>query len=166
MSPPSAQPPDTRTHPARLAAVRATGLLASKGEPALDALARRVATALGVPSAFVSLLDADRDVYPGQSGFGAPLSATRQLEGRTFCDLTLSRGIAVAIDDTHRDPEHRAIPTVETLGVRAYIGVPLLVDGHVIGSLCAIDFDPRPWREDDLDLMLAMSEEALALLAR
>lgn len=161
-----ASPASPRGDAARLDALRATGRIdgAPVAEPALDALARRVADELHVPSAFVSLLDADRDLYPGQSGFGAPLSATRQLEGRTFCDLTLSRGVAVVIDDTYRDPQYRSIPTVETLGVRAYIGVPLLLDGQVVGSLCAIDFDPRPWSEDDLDHLMALADDAVAVL--
>lgn len=156
---------DPRSDPDRLDAARGTGRLAPMADAALDALAQRVATALHVPAAFVSLIDEARDVYPGQAGFGSPLDADRELSGRTFCHLTLAAGAAVVIDDTHLEAEHRAIPTVETLGVRAYLGIPLMVGPHMVGSLCAIDVRPHAWSETDIDLMLELAGEAMQLLA-
>jgi len=55
------------------------------------------------------------------------------------------------IDDARSDPlvcENLAIPD---LGVGAYLGVPLTdPEGHVLGSLCAIDTKPKTWSDDDL----------------
>lgn len=40
------------------------------------------------------------------------------------------------------------MPTVESLGVAAYLGVPLVLpSGEAIGAFCAIDFAPHAWSD-------------------
>ena len=79
--------------PGRLASLRATGLLDSEVEEVFDRLTRLAVTVLGVPAAFISLVDADRDFYKSACGFGEPLASARQLEGPTFCHYAIqSRG--------------------------------------------------------------------------
>lgn len=52
------------------------------------------------------------------------------------------------IPDTRADPVYARVPTVKSLGVAAYLGVPLvLLSGEVIGAFCAIDFAPHAWSE-------------------
>ena len=146
---------------ARLAAVRNTGLLDTPPEPVFDGLTREAASALGVPATFISLVDRTRDFYKSQHGFAEPLSAVRELEGRTFCHYTLMSESPLAIEDAARDPVYREVPTVATLGVRAYLGIPLVVDERVIGSFCAIDYEPRRWSADDIALMVALARQAM-----
>lgn len=158
-------PPDVaeidrlRRDTARLAAVRASGLLESPAEEAFDSLTRLAARLLKVPASFVSVVDRGRDFYKSQTGFPAPLSVERQAEGRTFCHFTLDSDEMLVIDDTHADPVWRAVPTVGTLGVRAYVGVPLKLDGQTVGSFCVIDTQPRQWHSEELETLrqLAMS---------
>jgi signal transduction histidine kinase len=142
-----------RASPSRLAAVQRSGLLDSAPEPAFDALTRMAAALLKVPASFVSVVDAERDFYKSQTGFPAALAAARELPGSTFCHHTLGRAAALVIDDTHADPTWRAVPTVDTLGVRAYVGVPLQLDGQTIGSLCVIDMQPRHWSREEIDVL-------------
>lgn len=148
--------------PKRLDAVARTGLLDTPPEPSLDDLTRRAAALLGVPATFISLVDRDRDFYKSHFGFGEPLNSVRQLEGRTFCHYAIASEGPLVIDDTHRDPVYRNVPTVTTLGVRSYLGVPLrLEDGEVIGSFCAIDFEPRSWSESDIETMRDLAQSTL-----
>ena len=43
------------------------------------------------------------------------------------------------------------VPTVESLGVAAYLGVPLvLLSGEVIGAFCVIDFVPHAWSDSEV----------------
>ena len=148
--------------PERLQAVARTGLLDTPPEARLDELTRHAAERLGVPVTFISLVDRDRDFYKSHFGFGEPLNSVRQLEGRTFCHYAIASGKPLVIDDTHRDPVYRNVPTVTTLGVRSYLGVPLrLEDGEVIGSFCAIDFEPRIWRESDVETMSELAQATL-----
>ena len=148
--------------PQRLAALVRTGLLDTPPEASLDQLTRLAAAQLGVPSTFISLVDRERDFYKSHFGFGEPLNSVRQLEGRTFCHYAISSDQPLVIDDTTRDPIYRSVPTVTTLGVRSYLGVPLVLDdGEIIGSFCAIDFEPRKWSRQDVDTMIAMAHETL-----
>ncbi|HYI13153.1 MAG TPA: GAF domain-containing protein [Thermoanaerobaculia bacterium] len=45
------------------------------------------------------------------------------------------------------------MPTVQSLGVRAYLGIPLKFGGMAIGSFCAIDFHARAWSPLQIEVM-------------
>ena len=150
------------TDPDRLDALRATGLLDTPAEQRFDALTQHAAAMLGVPITFISLVDRDRDFYKSAFGMPEPLSHVRQLEGRTFCHYALGSDGPLVIGDAARDPVYRHVPSVTTLGVRAYLGVPLsMPGGEVIGSFCAIDFEPRKWSVDDIALMTTLARATL-----
>jgi PAS domain S-box-containing protein len=151
-------PSDTETSDslrdaARLATLRATGLLDSAEEEAFDRLTRLAAKLTSAPVTFISLVDDGRDFYKSCFGFPEPLASTREMTGTTFCHFALvSRGPLV-IEDTLADPLYRDVPTVQSLGVRAYLGVPLKINGVAIGSFCAIDFQPRVWSALQVEVM-------------
>lgn len=152
--------------PARLAALERTGLLDTQPEEPFDRLTRLAAKLLRVPVTFISLLDRDRDFYKSAAGLPEPLASTRQLQGRTFCHHTLESQAPLVIDDTTVDPVYRAVPTVDTLGVRAYAGVPLISEeGHALGSFCAIDFAPRRWTPQDIEVLSELALSAMNEIA-
>ncbi len=145
--------------PERLAAVERSGLLDSEPEEAFDALTRLAALLLKAPASFVSIVDAERDFYKSQVGFPDALTGQRQLTGRTFCHHALAQAEPLVIDDTHANPVWQAVPTVTTLGIRAYVGVPMQLHGQTIGSLCVVDHEPRAWTDTEVAIVtqLAMS---------
>ncbi len=146
----------------RLDAVRRTGLLDSPPEPTFDRLTRLAAKLVDVPATFISLVDKDRDFYKSCFGFPEPLASTRQMEGGTFCHHALVAGEPLLIPDTTADPKFRDVPTVQSLGVRAYAGIPLMTgDGHAIGSFCAIDFKPRQWSTRDVEVLSELAQSAM-----
>jgi len=148
--------------PGRLDAVRATGLLDSPAEEAFDRLTRLAAKLTGAPVTFISLADEDRDFYKACFGFPEPLASQRELTGTTFCHYALVSSAPLVINDTHANPVFHAVPTVESLGVRAYLGVPLVTaTGHAIGSFCAIDFVPREWTPLDIEVMQELAASTL-----
>jgi histidinol phosphatase-like enzyme len=113
------------------------------------------------PSTFISGRRA-RDFYKSCVGFGEPLASARQLEGGTFCHYAIVSDGPLVIDDTTVDPVFRAVPTVTSLGVRAYAGIPLVTDdGDAIGSFCAIDFKPRAWSELDVEILTELAHAAM-----
>ena len=150
-----------RAESARLAVIARSGLLDTDPEESFDALTRLAVALLAVPASFVSVLDHERDFYKSQVGFPEPLASARQLEGRSFCRHTLATGAALVIPDTGADPVWQSVPTVATLGVRAYVGIPLHLDGQAIGSLCVIDQQPRAWTAHEIEVLrqLALSAE-------
>ena len=149
---------DTR----RVAAVQATHLLDTPAEEAFDRLTQLAAKLTGAPVTFLSLVDDDRDFYKSCFGFPEPLASERQMFGTTFCHYAIVSAGPLVIEDTLAHPIFRKVPTVESLGVRAYLGVPLVgSDGYALGSFCAIDFAPRKWSELDIEVMTELAASTL-----
>ena len=147
-------PDDVRLDPQRLEALHRLGLLDAPQQESFDQFTRLAVELLEVPAAFVSLVDADRDFYLSQCGFGEPLATTRQLTGQTFCHFAIESEGPLVIPDTRADPRYREVPTVESLGVAAYVGVPLrLPTREVLGSFCVIDLKPHPWSEREIRVL-------------
>ncbi len=146
----------------RLQAVRETGLLDTPAEPEFDRLTRLAAKLTGTPVTFISLVTDNRDFYKSCFGFPEPLASERQLTGTTFCHFALVSDGPLVIDDTLAHPIYRDVPTVHTLGVRAYLGIPLVTHGGAaIGSFCAIDFAPRKWTPLDIEAMQELAGSTL-----
>lgn len=145
----------------RLQTLEDSELLDSEVEEEFDRLTRLASTLLGAPATFFSLVDKDRDFYKSCFGFDEPLSSSREISGVTFCHYSLVSEGALVIPDTRADPVYRKVPTVESLGVSAYIGVPVRApNGEVLGSFCAIDFQPRDWTPTEVETMKELAKSA------
>jgi two-component sensor histidine kinase len=155
----------------RLSALYQTDLMDSGPEERFDRLTRLVAATLSVPVALVSLVDAKRQFFKSTFGLPEPWKSERETPlTHSFCQHVVSRAAPLVIEDATLDPlvcDNLAIPE---LNVRAYLGVPLLSeDGHVLGSLCAIDSAPHRWtaREQDiLEDFAKLVEEQITLRER
>lgn len=149
-------------NPQRLAALYSTGLLDTPPEESFDRLTRLAAKLTGAPVTFVSLVDAGRDFYKSTFGMGEPLCSTRELSGRTFCHYAMASGSALVLEDVTQLPVFRDVPTVKSLGVRAYAGIPLTTEhGEVLGSFCAVDFEPKQWSERDIEVLVELAHSAM-----
>jgi GAF domain-containing protein len=83
------------------------------------------------------------------------------MTGRTFCHYAIGSEHPLVINDARADPVYRAVPTVESLGVAAYLGVPLAgPDGLILGSFCAIDHSPRAWTADEVEVLGELAASA------
>jgi len=148
----------------RLEALRLAGLTAA-ADPGMDRFARLVTRFLRVPVSLVSLLEADRQVFPGMIGLAEPWAGRRETPlSHSFCQHVVDDGRPLIIEDTRVYPRTCASLAIPDLKVIGYAGMPLTdADGHVLGSLCAIDHLPRRWTDDELqdlgDLAEACSGE-------
>jgi diguanylate cyclase (GGDEF)-like protein len=148
--------------PKRLDALQRIALLDTPREESFDRLTRLRAKLIEVPATFVSLVDQNRDFYKSAFGFGEPLASVRQLEGRTFCHYAIASEGPLVLDDVTKELVFCDVPTVQSLGVRAYAGIPLVTgDGQVIGSFCAIDFKPKHWTERDIDILSDLARSTM-----
>ena len=153
---------DVLKSPARLAAVRRTNLLDTPAEECFDHLTRLAAETLGAPAAFLSLVDECSDFYKSTFGFTEPLATMRRLEGETFCHHALVSDGLVIIDDARLDPVHASVPTIGTMGVIAYLGIPLdSEDGHPLGAFCVIDTKPHRWSREEITTACLFARAAL-----
>ncbi|WGK60116.1 EAL domain-containing protein [Pantoea sp. SS70] len=109
---------------------------------ALDRLTTLAARLFRVPTAFVSLIDDQRQLFASRYG----LNITGTARSVAFCDHTLAQGEILCVPDTLDDPRFRDSPLVHGYPhIRFYAGIPLATpDGHHIGTVCLTDTQPRP----------------------
>jgi diguanylate cyclase (GGDEF)-like protein len=141
--------------PARLAALSAEGLLGRAPEPVFDRFARVAARAAATPVALVSLVDDERQCFVGMCGLGQPWADARQTPlTHSFCQHVVANAAPLVVEDARLDPVLCANLAIADLDVIAYAGFPIVSpEGHVLGSLCAIDDQPRIWGAEQLELL-------------
>lgn len=149
--------------PARLAAVRATGLLDVRADQAFDRLARLAAQVLRAPVGIVSLIDDERQYYMGSYGLTGRMAEELSTPvPRTFCRFTVARDAPLVVENAATDPLVRGSPAVVEDGVRAYAGVPLrTADGQILGTLCVTDVAPRKWGTAETALLEDLAASAM-----
>lgn len=146
--------------PARLLAVRASGLLDTPPDEGFDRLTRIVSRLLNAPVSLISVVDENRQFFKSQHGLTEPLATTRQTPlSHSFCQHVVTSGKPLVIEDARLDPRLHDNKAVTEQGVVAYLGVPLRAPGNaIIGSLCAIDSSPRKWSDEDLSTLADIAE--------
>jgi serine phosphatase RsbU (regulator of sigma subunit) len=140
--------------------------LAVSPDPGMERFARLVAGALGVPVALVSLAEADQQVFPGQVGLAEPWVSGRQTPlVHSLCQRVAATGSPVVLADVRQDQQADGSAAISDLGVIAYAGMPLTDNaGRVLGSLCAIDTQPRAWTPGELARLADLAEACCAEL--
>ncbi|MDX9717829.1 MAG: GAF domain-containing protein [Thauera sp.] len=140
---PSAPFPENET--ARLASLQSLDILDTSPEPAFDNLTRLAAGLFGVPTVLVSLVDRDRQWFKSRLG----LCATETPRDVAFCSHVVFLDSLLVVEDARRDPRFADNPLVAgDPGLRFYAGAPVhSEEGHVLGTLCLIDYQPRDFDE-------------------
>jgi len=139
--------------PSRLDALRRTALLDSPPEASFDRLTRLAVRLLRVPTALVSLVDERRQFFKSHAGLSEPWATDRQTPlSHSFCQHVVSSGQPLIIDDARHHPLVKDNLAIDRLGVVAYAGIPLSSpEGHVLGSFCVVDSNPRSWTAEEID---------------
>jgi diguanylate cyclase len=146
---------DTIRDGARLAALRDLDLIDSGPDESIDRLTRLAGELLAVPVSLVSLLDADHQFVISQQGLAGKWALDRQTPlSHSFCQYAVVHRAPLIVDDARLDPVLGETLAVREFGVIAYASMPLiLADGNAVGTLCAIDDQPRQWSEDELRVL-------------
>jgi len=113
-------------------------------ENRFDRFTRIAAAALGVPTAQVALVDAER----------------RQSRLRAFCSHAIAQGDLLVVPDTHLDERFAADPLVAGAPfVRFYAGQPVFsADGQPLGTLCILDQRPRQLSDADQRMLRDLAQ--------
>ena len=140
---------------ARLEELEALGVLDTGPEPGLDALTRLAAHLLEVPITLVTLVDGTRQWFKSRVG----LEATETSREISFCGHVVARDAALVVGDAADDPRFLDNPLVTGPPyIRFYAGIPLRSQyGRVLGTLCAIDRQPRSLAPEKLELLRLLS---------
>ncbi|SDD42530.1 GAF domain-containing protein [Nocardioides lianchengensis] len=125
-------------------------------ENPFDRYARIVRNAVGVPVALVTVLESAHQVFlGGAKQLPEPYCTTGTSPlTHSFCQHVVQGGRSLVVDDAREDPELRSNGAIRDMGVVAYLGWPLMDErGVVVGSLCAIDHEPREWTSAEILMM-------------
>jgi diguanylate cyclase (GGDEF)-like protein len=126
---------------ARLRTLRALSILDTPRERRYDRFASMASRLFGVPIAFVSFIDADRQWFKAAVG----LEARQFPRGVSLCAWTLAQPGVHVVPDTALHPTFASNPSVTgPLGIRFYAGCAIRAeDGSAVGTLAIMDQRPR-----------------------
>lgn len=156
----------------RLAALIRYDVLDTLPEETFDRLTRLATIILDTPIALVSLIDRDRQWFKSRVG----LDAEQTPRDISFCGHAILGDEMFEVHDASTDSRFADNPLVAGApNIRFYAGAPLTTpDGHRIGTLCAIDTQPRTLTDaqraalqdlsrvvvDEMELALTRRQEA------
>jgi GAF domain-containing protein len=128
--------------PERLAALDGYAILDTPAEQGFDDIVQLTMFVCQTPVALVSFVSHDRQWFKARAGFEPCETGLSS----SVCAHALVERDLLIIPDLSIDPRSADNPLVNgPPHIRFYAGAPLRTDdGHVIGSLCAIDGIPRP----------------------
>jgi PAS domain S-box-containing protein len=148
--------------PLRLESLRTTGLLDTPAEEAFDRFGRLASRMLNTPIALVSLVDADRQYFKSCLGLAEPWSRWRETPlSHSYCQHVVATRTALMIEDARTHALTAGSLAINDLGAISYLGVPLTLRGHVLGSFCVIDKAPRRWTAEDVETVDALAAGVL-----
>ncbi|MCX5250753.1 GAF domain-containing protein [Streptomyces sp. NBC_00201] len=169
--------PEDKEAPARARRLSRLGL-GEHPDPALDAYADHLAELTGAPYAMVNFIDENRQFFAGLhlSNVACPVvkpDGTTPVLGRElardhgFCPHVVVRRKALVLEDVCDYPRFAGNPVVDEFGIRSYLGAPLIDStGMVLGTVCVVDIEPRPWGKPGLETIKASAADLVARLER
>lgn len=148
----------------RLEALYALRLLDTPQEERFDVVTRLAAELFGVPIAFVSLIDRERQWFKSTVGLDVCESSREQ----SFCAHAILQEEALVIPDTLLDARFaQSVFVTAPPHLRFYAGQPLRAPrGEKVGTLCIADTMPHefpPGQVRTLQALAAMVERELRL---
>lgn len=147
----------------RLEKLRKYLILDSGPETAYDDITRLICRELGVPMAMITLVDEDRHWFKSRVG----MEASETARSVAFCEHAAAEPDKVfVVQDARLDSRFQTNPLV-TSGpfIRFYAGAPIVSpEGLVMGTVCALDTEPRVISAEHLARLSAIAADVIALL--
>ncbi|MET7367636.1 GAF domain-containing protein [Streptomyces sp. NPDC005566] len=175
--------PVDRDGPARGARLRRLGLgeRTDTSFDSFDAFADRVAEVTAAPFSMVNFIDENQQFFAGlhtpagtRKGSGLGVAAASSGRGirhlardHGYCPHVLVRRKALVLEDVCDYPRFAGNPVVDDMGIRSYLGAPLIDStGVALGTVCAVDTVPRPWGRAGLDTIKLLARELVGQIDR
>lgn len=138
-----------------------TRLLDSFPEERFDRLTRLAARLTRAPISVINIIDGDRLFFKSQQGL--PLGQIRQIPLKhSFSRILFETRRPFGVPNSLANPGLRNNIFVTELGIRAYLGVPLMTSqGQMLGALCALDTQVHDWAEEDITNLQDIAEIAM-----
>ncbi len=148
----------------RLAKLQGYNVLDTLSEAVYDDITSLAAHICQTPTALMSLVDAERQWFKSRVGLGVEANETPR--GIAFCNQTIRQSDLLVVEDASVDERFQSNPLVTGEPyIRFYAGAPLITpDGHALGSLCVIDYQPRQLSAPQLQGLRVLSRQVVAQL--
>lgn len=142
----------------RLDALRALKLLDTPAEKRFDRITHMAQQMFQVPTALISLVDAERQWFKSRVGFDQTETDRRV----SFCSHAILQDDVFIVEDASLDPRFANNPLVtEFPFVRFYAGQPLFSsEGKKVGTLCLLDTTPRKFTEEQREKLVGLASWA------
>jgi PAS domain S-box-containing protein len=135
----------------------------------MDRFTRLITTIIGVPVALISIIDKDqsRQFFARSHGLDEPWASWQQTPlTHSICQHVVANGKLLSVKDARIDPLFHENLAIRDLNVVSYLGVPIsLPAGTNVGVLCAIDYRPRDWTQNDKLLINNLAASISDLIA-
>ncbi|MFF7991423.1 GAF domain-containing protein [Kitasatospora xanthocidica] len=162
--------------------LRSLGLNEPSADEAFDRFAHLAASITRAPIAMVNFINDERQMFRGlyippnspeiatdegaswaDRGIAFDLPTRQMPLSHGFCPHVVAQRSPLALDDILAYPRFAGNPVVDELGVRAYLGAPLVDDTNtVIGTVCVLDREPRQWGRERLRDIQHLAEALLS----
>jgi len=140
-------------------------LLAESEDRVLQAIVKDAARNLSAPIAMVNLVLEEIQFFKAHYGLPPDLAAARGTAcDVSFCQFVVRNGEQFEVTDAERDtrvPQH----LVKNYGVKSYLGIPVVANEVIVGSLCVIDTKPREFSEEERGILKNLADLVNARLA-
>lgn len=160
---------------ARIMRLRELGI-GERPEPEFDDFARMLATSTKSPLAMVNFIGEHQQYFaglhapslvPGGPGaVAAPDDPARTMfRDQGWCPHVVSRKLPLVLDDVCDYPRFAGNRVVDEVGIRSYIGAPLIDStGTALGTICIVDLEPRPWGRPGLEFIKTKAAEIMEII--
>ena len=132
----------------------------------LQDIVKRAAEELEVPIALVSLVLDRIQFFKAHYGLPPDLAVSRATDrDASFCQFVV-RDRAPLVESDARLNADLPQDLVDRYGIRAYAGIPLEVEGEVLGTLCVIDVAPRSFTQSQTEKLTELARVATTRLTQ
>jgi len=129
--------------------LRRLSLVDSSPEPGFNRFTRLVCHVAQVRMAMVTFVEERANRQYFKAALGLPDGVTETPLEQSFCKIVTRTGKMLDVSDARTDARVQDNPSIEELGVQAYLGAPIVgPSGEALGSLCAVDKVPRDWSDN------------------
>ena len=129
-------------------------------EPEFDVFAEAACLITDCRYSIIAIMEEETQFI--QSCVGLELDSVER--HNTICQYTVLSKDVLIIDDTLNDPRTATNPLILAGNIRFYVGLPIMDDdGFVLGTICAVDTEPKILSEKHINTLKQLGEAVTKL---